>query len=196
MASATYQMSSRFDQESFDLDGDNRLLWRMNPRRLEAEIWRDTLLAVTGELDRQLGGPPTDKVRSGRRTVYLKVSRNGDKFATDEFLRVFDFPLMRATVAKRPTSVVPQQFLFLMNSPFMVERARTMGSHLERAAPTDGERIDLAYRSLLGRRPSEQETQLGQEFLAQTSEQKDTPMTAWQQYAQVLLSSSELMYVR
>ena len=94
------------------VDGDNRLLWRMNPRRLDVEAWRDSLLAVTGELDRTLGGPPIDNIAAARRrTLYAKVSRNGDQFASDVFLRLFDFPIMRATVAQRPTSIVPQQLL-------------------------------------------------------------------------------------
>ena len=105
MTSATYQMSSQFDQVAFDLDGDNELLWRMNPRRMDVESWRDSLLSVTGELDTSSGGPSiVDIARSNRRTLYAKISRNGDQFASDTFLRRFDFPMMRATVAERPTT--------------------------------------------------------------------------------------------
>ena len=77
LASATYQRSSRFNQENFDKDGDNRLLWRMSPRRMEIEVWRDSLLAVTDELDRKIGGKPTDKIFDvKRRTLYTTISRN------------------------------------------------------------------------------------------------------------------------
>jgi len=69
MLAATYQMSSRFDQHAMDIDGDNQLLWRMNPRKLEIEAWRDTMLAVTGELDVRIGGGPTADLNSLRRTV-------------------------------------------------------------------------------------------------------------------------------
>jgi len=84
MLSSTYQMSSRFDKQNFELDGDNRLLWRMKPRRLDVEGWRDALLSVTGELDKKLGGPPIEDLAGSRRcTLYAKTSRNGDKFRSD-----------------------------------------------------------------------------------------------------------------
>jgi len=124
MTSATYQLSGNYLAESFQADGDNLYLWRMTPRRMEVEAWRDSLLAVTGELDPSLGGPSHPNItETSRRTLYAKVGRNGDAFGSDAFLRLFDFPLMRATVEQRPNSIVPQQFLFLINSSFMVERA-------------------------------------------------------------------------
>ena len=122
--SSAYQMSSDFDEVHFEKDGDNRLLWRMNPQRLEVEAWRDSWLAVTGELDRTMGGVPTNALLSSkRRTLYTTISRNGDRFESDEFLRTFDFPAPRSTIATRTTSTVPQQYLFMMNSPFMLQRA-------------------------------------------------------------------------
>ncbi|MEE2706016.1 MAG: PSD1 and planctomycete cytochrome C domain-containing protein [Planctomycetota bacterium] len=196
MLSATYQRSSRYDENNFKIDGDNKLVWRMNPRRMDVESWRDSLLAATGELDRTLGGGPTDNiVGSKRRTLYAKVSRNGDQFGSDHFLRLFDFPLMRATVAKRPISTVPQQFLFMMNSPFMVERAKALAERLKGEAKTNEERISRAYQLLFGRSPTDGEMQLGSRYLAQ--EPKDgQKLSDWEQYAQVLLSSNEFMYVR
>jgi hypothetical protein len=196
MLSGTYQRSSRYDENNFKIDGDNKLVWRMNPRRMDVESWRDSLLAATGELDRTLGGGPTDNiVGSKRRTLYAKVSRNGDQFGSDHFLRLFDFPLMRATVAKRPISTVPQQFLFMMNSPFMVERAKALAQRLKGEAKTNEERISRAYQLLFGRSPTDGEMQLGSQYLAQ--EPKDgQKLSDWEQYAQVLLSSNEFMYVR
>ena len=136
--------------------------------------------------------------------MYAKTSRNGDRFRSDAFLHLFDFPLPRATIAKRPTSIVPQQFLFLMNSPFMVNRSKALTKRLHDEAKTDAQRITLAYRLLYGRSPSEQEQALGQTFL--TSKQEPQPTTIaktpagklspWEQYAQVLLSANEFMYVR
>ena len=194
MSSAAYQMSSRFEPRSFQTDGDNRLLWRMNPRRLDVESWRDAMLAVTGELDPALGGPPIDSIESRRRSLYFKVSRSGDRFATDEFLRLFDFPLMRATVARRPTSIVPQQYLFLMNSKFMMHRAEALVRRLQDEADTDARRIELAYQLLFGRRPSPREVTLALQFL--DGGERSDPMPRWRQYAQVLLSSNEFMFVQ
>ncbi len=194
MTSASYQMSSRFDQQAFDVDGGNELLWRMNPRRMDVEAWRDSLLAVTGELDSSSGGPSIDNIgASTRRTLYAKVSRNGDQFASDEFLRRFDFPLMRATVEERPTTVVPQQFLFLMNSPFIVDRARALVNRLANE-PNDEARIRQAYQLLYGRIPTDDEVQIGLDFVSQPAESEGLP--SWVQYAQVLLGSNEFMYVR
>jgi hypothetical protein len=194
MSSAAYQMSSRFDEDAFRIDGDNRLNWRMNPRRLDVEAWRDALLSATGELDLRVGGEPTDQIESHRRTLYFKVSRNGDVFRTDEFVRLFDFPIMRATVDRRPTSVVPQQFLFLMNSPFMVERSKTLARRLIQASGTDDERIRLAYSWLYQRPATDEELAIGREFLA--ASEGSGRLSPLEQYAQVLLGSNEFMYLQ
>ena len=196
MTSATYQMSSRFDARAFAVDSDNELLWRMNPRRMDVESWRDSLLAVTRELDLELGGPPVDDITgSRRRTLYAKVSRNGDQSGSDQFLRLFDFPIMRATVPERGTSIVPQQFLFLMNSPFMVDRAKALSKRLENDSADDSERIGRAYRLLFGRSPSDEETGLALRFLRAESP-SGMELTPWERYGQVLMSSNEFMYVR
>jgi cytochrome c553 len=192
--SATYRQDSASRDSAFAVDGDNRLLWRMHPRRLDVEAWRDSLLSATGELDLKVGGPPIDDIaQSARRTLYASVSRNGDRFASDTFLRMFDFPVPRATSEGRTSSVVPQQSLFLMNSPFMVARARALAARLQREAATDADRIDRAYLLLYGRRPTADERTLGTEFL-QTPSSSQERLTSWQQYAQVLLSASETMY--
>ena len=196
MTSATYQMSSRFDARAFAVDSDNELLWRMNPRRMDVESWRDSLLAVTRELDLEVGGPPVDDITgSNRRTLYAKVSRNGDQSGSDQFLRLFDFPIMRATVPERSASIVPQQFLFLMNSPFMVDRAKALSKRLESESADDSEKIGHAYRLLFSRFPTEEETLMGLRFL-QSDSPSGSELTPWERYGQVLMSSNEFMYVR
>ena len=175
MLSATYQMSSRFNKQAFARDGDNRLLWRMNPRRLEVEAWRDSLLTVTGELDQRLGGPPTENLlNSRRRTLYTVISRNRDLFESDDFLKLFDFPAPRATSAGRKTSTVPQQFLFMLNSPFMVNRAKALARRLEASAQDDATRINNAYQLLFSRSPSARERAMGLAFLKQETPSKPT----------------------
>ncbi|MCH8924392.1 MAG: DUF1553 domain-containing protein, partial [Planctomycetes bacterium] len=146
----------------------------------------------------KMGGPPVDNILgTKRRTMYAKVSRNGDRFASDSFLRLFDFPVPRASSAGRVTSIVPQQFLFMMNSPFMAERAKALTARLQSEAKDDAGRIELAYRLLYGRSPKAEEKQLGLEFVSDTADKADkTAVSRWQQYAQVLLSSNEFMYVR
>ena len=192
MTSDTYRLSSRFDANNFRLDGDNRLLWRMSPRRLEVEAWRDSVLAVTGELDRTIGGRPiNDILGSTRRTLYAAISRNGDKFPSDEFLRLFDFPSARAVASKRSVSSVPQQSLFLLNSPFMVARGKAFALRLAKEAPNTDDRIDRAYALLNGRQPTAEERRVATTFLASGDETE-----TWPRYAQALLSSYELMQTR
>ena len=147
------------------VDGDNRLLWRMNARRLDAEAWRDSLLAATGELDRSLGGEPTQSLlESNRRTLYSVISRNGDKFESDRFLHLFDLPSARSTCPKRDVSIVPQQFLFMLNSKFMEDRAAALAARVQREKPDDDARIRLAYELLYCRPPDAEETQAGIAF--------------------------------
>ena len=195
MNSATYQSSSDFNQQAFEADGDNRLLWRMQPRRMDVETWRDSLLAVTGELDTTLGGPSIDRiVDSNRRTLYARVSRNEPQ-GSDEFLRLFDFPIPRASAAKRTSNVLPQQFLFMMNSPFMIKRAKALSNQLQQQATTDQARLELVYSLLYGRSPTEQELSVANQFLTPI-EGSSEPLSRWQQYCQVILSANEFMYVR
>ncbi len=195
LLSSTWQMSSRHRADAFAKDGENRLLWRMNARRLEVESWRDSLLAVTGELDRALGGPPTDKIlESNRRTLYGKVSRNGDRFLSDEFLRLFDFPAPRVTSEQRTTSTVPQQHLFMMNSGFMAARAKALAARLQRESGEDRARITRAYQLLYSRAPAADETTLGRAFLADAA--GGTTEARWNSYAQVLLSAHEFLQIQ
>ncbi|MEC9094882.1 MAG: DUF1549 and DUF1553 domain-containing protein, partial [Planctomycetota bacterium] len=191
--SATYRMSARFDARAFEMDGDNRFLWRMNPRRLDVESWRDAILSVSGELDSKLGGPPSDDTNMKRRTLYFKVSRAGDRFRSDELLRMFDFPMMRATVAKRPVSIVPQQYLFMLNSNFMVDRARMLSKRLALMEKNEEDRITKAYELLFSRSPTDSEQRLGLEFVTQDQSGK---VAHWEKYCQVLLSSNEFFYVQ
>ncbi len=195
LTSATYRSSSAFDETSFTIDGDNRSLWRMTPRRMDVETWRDSLLAVTGELDLRIGGRSVqDIVASKRRTLYAKVSRNAP-LASDKFLRLFDFPIPRASAAKRTENVIPQQFLFMMNSRFMLDRARVLSKRLEIESDDVTTRIARAYSLLYGRMPTDREQRLAKRFLKGT-EPAPSRLTRWEQYCQALLSANEFMYIR
>tara|TARA_B100000029_G_C17471395_1_gene922116 strand:- start:372 stop:1247 length:876 start_codon:yes stop_codon:yes gene_type:complete len=122
--------------------------------------------------------------------MYYKVSRAGDRFGTDTFLRLFDFPIPRATIAKRPQSTVPQQYLFLLNSPMMIDRARAFAARLKKEASTDSARIERAYRLLYGRSPTPLEAQLGLDFLEgdETGKPSDKPQD---KRADILISDFE-----
>ncbi len=195
ICSATYQLSGDFNEHSYKADGDNRLLWRMSPSRMDVEAWRDSLLSVTGELDPSLGGPSHHNItETKRRTLYAKVGRNGDAFGSDVFLRLFDFPLMRSTVEQRPSSIVPQQYLFFMNSPFMIDRAKALVVRLHSLSDSNEDRIKHTYQLLNARDPEPAELELGLSFVSAPSDGND--LSSWDRYAQVLLSSNEFMFVR
>jgi hypothetical protein len=117
-------------------------------------------------------------LNSRRRTLYTVISRNRDRFESDDFLKLFDFPAPRATSAGRKTSTVPQQFLFMLNSPFMVNRAKALALRLEASATDDSTRIANAYQLLFSRQPSSTERAMGLAFLQQDKAVKEPPAVA------------------
>ena len=185
MLSATYQLSSDTVESNFAVDPDNRLLWRANRQRLDAEAMRDTLLSVAGELDIDGGGKPVALENSGnrKRSVYGFVSRR----KLDGTLALFDFPNPNLSAEKRIATATPLQQLFFLNSEFLEARAKALNARISTVKPAD-ERIRQAYKLVFGRDATAEELRIGREFVA-TGEQ------AWQPYAQVLLSSNELLFV-
>ncbi|HAL14177.1 MAG TPA: hypothetical protein DCP67_10220, partial [Planctomycetaceae bacterium] len=151
MLSSVYQQSSRFNQAYHDVDPENKQLWRMNRRRLEVEPWRDSLLAVSGELETTLGGPAgnLDSAGNKRRTIYGFVSRH----RLNELLRLFDFPDPNITSDARPVTTVPLQQLFVMNSDFMTQRAKAFAQRIQDHTQDEQSRIEFAYRTAFGRTP-------------------------------------------
>jgi hypothetical protein len=191
--SKTWRQDSQFDAGKFAKDGDNRLVWRMNPRKLQAEVLRDSFLAVSGNLDPTIGGKPFDNPdKDFRRTIHARTSRNGDQFASDQFLRLFDFPVPRSTVAQRTPTITPQQSLFLLNNPFVIEQAKALAARLEKE---EGQgRVELAYRLLFSRSPHADELEIGKGYLA-GEDAAAVSLTRIQRYAQALLCSSEFLFV-
>jgi hypothetical protein len=201
MFSATYQQSSAYDADNAQVDGENRLLWRMNRRRLEVEAWRDAMLAVAGTLDTTIGGPSSDLADSNnrRRTLYGSVSRH----RLDELLRLFDFPDPNLTADKRPVTTVPQQQLFVLNSEFMIGNAKALAERLRTNSENEEERIRGAFVRLYARPPNQREVALGLSFLgandaavaSDTVSAPEEKLSRWERYAQVLLGANEFMYV-
>jgi cytochrome c553 len=195
MLSAAYQMSSKFDGPSFEADPENRWLWRMNRKRLEVEAWRDAMLAVAGTLDETIGGPSRDlnAPDNRRRTLYGTVSRH----ELNGLLRLFDFPDPNITSEKRTVTTVPLQQLFVLNSEFMVRNAKALAAKLtSQPGQSDADRIRQAFAVVYGRPVTERELQLGLSFLnAADANMGPAGMTRWEQYAQVLLSANEFLYV-
>ncbi|MDB6031076.1 MAG: Protein of unknown function (DUF1553)/Protein of unknown function (DUF1549)/Planctomycete [Verrucomicrobiales bacterium] len=197
MLSATYRMSGKFNASNHEKDPENKFLWRMNRRRLEVEAWRDTMLAVSGNLDIKAGGSSTELAspENRRRTFYAKVSRHD----LDSLLRLFDFPDPNVTSDLRTVTTVPLQQLFFLNGEFMVRQAKALAARLTKSSSEPEEqRITKAFLMVYGRLPSEEERALGLEFLASYHQQQTSSgngLSGWEQYAQVLLSANEFLYV-
>jgi Protein of unknown function (DUF1553)/Protein of unknown function (DUF1549)/Planctomycete cytochrome C len=221
MLSNTYQQSSDPRADGIDRDPENRLLWRFNRQRLDFESMRDSVLAVSGALEPTIGGPAaviSEPPFSSRRTIYGFIDRQN----LDGLYRTFDFAVPDATSPRRFVTTVPQQALFLMNSPFLHEQTRrlTASIGLDQALPTTSpstgstgdfaEGVRRVYRRVLGRSPEPDELFLGIEFVRRQtvpnlaragvwgrsrSAKGDRPLSSWEQLSQVLLLTNEFMFV-
>lgn len=196
MLSSVYQFSSESNERNFTIDGDNRWLWRMNRRRLEVESWRDSMLAVSGKLNPTLGGPTLNLMVGDnfRRTVYAKISRND----LNQFLRLFDFPDANITSERRSETTVPQQQLFVLNSPFVIDLAKALAARVQADAKGDTAQVERIFALMFGRPPTADEKQLALDFVSgQDSPQvvANNKLNRWERFAQILLASNEFMYV-
>ena len=157
------------------IDAANKLLWHANLRRLDFECIRDSMLLLSGKLDRALGGRAvniTDEPYSYRRTIYGFIDR--DKLS--EFQSQFDFADPNMANSTRGSTIVPQQALFFMNNPLAVEVARNVNARPEMAkATSDDERVTQLYRIMYQRSPTVQERQIAREFVSRIAGYIDEP---------------------
>ena len=189
MLSAVYQQVSNDRPQPARVDPENRLLWKMNRRRLDFESMRDSLLAVSGTLDETLYGPPVNLLSGyvARRTVYGFVNR----MDLPGLLRSFDFPSPAATSPQRTSTTVPPQALYLMNNQFVAETVgRVLGRPDVAGLSEMQPRVNRLYDLLFGHRPTPAEFSLAREFLGD----KPTP-DSWKQYVHGLLMTNEFVFV-
>jgi mono/diheme cytochrome c family protein len=176
MLSSVYRESSENNPRYAQIDPNNRLLWRANIKRLEFEAVRDSLLAIGGKLDKAMGGRPVNlgaTPYSTRRTIYGFVDRRN----LPEVYNQFDFANPDITTGKRYETIVPQQALFMMNSPLVVEQARNLVNRPDfRSAKGSEERVKLLYDLIYQREPSSVEMSLALNFLKE-SPPMETPET-------------------
>jgi hypothetical protein len=162
MLSSVYQLSTANDQVNAAKDSGNRLYWKAEHRRMDAEQVRDGILFVSGNLDTAAGGPSLDLTPANtRRTVYGKVSR----YKLDTYLQLFDFPSPQISAEKRFTTTVPLQRLFLMNSDFVQIEAEELAKKIA-SEPNNRARIKKVHELVYGREPTEAEIALGLEYLS------------------------------
>jgi hypothetical protein len=180
MLSATYRQASKPRTREMDVDPTNQLLWRMNPRRMDIEAYRDSLLQAADTLDLTLYGPSESVDEVNRRTVYSSISRG----RSNDVMRLYDVPAPLAHIPMRQPTLNPQQALFVMNSPFVQDMARILAEQVAAEATPDA-KIQTLYRKIFSRRATSDELELGRRYLASA----DTA-----QYAQALLSTNEVIF--
>jgi mono/diheme cytochrome c family protein len=197
MLSAVYQTSVTESPEAHEKDGANRLYSHFNRQRLDAEEIRDTMLFVSGDLDtKKISGPSSDFSEDNTEpTVFCKVSR----YRLNNYLQVFDFPNPSFTSEQRFSSNVPLQQLYFMNNPFVYKQAGILAERVHSEA-ADKDRIIKLYQYVFQRKPSDEEVELGLKFLSTTPEKAGyavagEPITAWRQYARIMLSSNEFQFL-
>ncbi|HQR05802.1 MAG TPA: PSD1 and planctomycete cytochrome C domain-containing protein [Gemmatales bacterium] len=186
--SKAYRQSSD-SPDSWRLDPENKLLARMNRKRLEWEPMRDSILAVSGQLDATMGGPSVDMFKKGanRRSIYAFIDRQN----LPSLFRTFDFAIPDTHSPSRFTTTVPQQMLYFMNSGFLMEHSRALLERTEIKSVTDPtERIHRCYQLILARDALPEEVQLSQRFLGTKPDDKN-----WQRFVQALLMTNEFIFV-
>jgi hypothetical protein len=188
--SRTYRQSSEITDNS---DPENTLFGRANRRRLEAESIRDTLLAISGELSREHGGPTYPvtltsdygyKGSDTRRSLYQPMFRN----AMPELLEVFDAADPSTVTGRRNTSTIAPQALYLMNHAFPAEQAKHATARL---VGSPDERITWIYRMTVGREPTSREREVVRQYVQERDEKE-----AWASVIHALFASAEFRYVR
>jgi hypothetical protein len=194
--SHAFQMASEPNADGVKADPENRLLWRMNRQRLEAEAIRDTILMVSGQLDRTTMGNTIKKGTVAerdyvfddvRRSVYTPIFRN----RLHELFEVFDFPDPNMVLGKRNVSTVPTQALYMMNSPFIMAQAKHAATLTLKDGRANAERVEEAYRKTLGRPPTARERELALEYVSVRAGQE----AAWERFYQTLFACVDFRYV-
>ena len=214
VSSRTYRQSSTpHDPRAAEADPDNRLLWRMNRKRLDAECIRDAVLAAAGALDlRRLGPNMTAgeadsnstatqnleynfEFKDTRRSVYTPAFRN----VRHPLFEVFDFADVNQPIAQRTTSTIAPQALFMTNHPFVITQARAAADRLMKHGSGGSERIALAYEESLGRTPAAEELAACLDFVEAARSGNATPADIrdiWARLVQALWSTPDFRFLR
>jgi mono/diheme cytochrome c family protein len=198
MTSETFQQESAFSAAAGKIDPDNKLLWRYAPRRLEAEAVRDSILAVSGQLERTMFGSGTLDPRQKRRSIYFTVKRS----LLNPMLNLYDAPETLTSTGRRNSTTTAPQALLLINSPYIRELAQAFAARISQQPEDDLSTIVTnAFRLALNREPSKGELRAAIQFIK--AQQKDyeqsnsskTKLAALADFAQAMFSLNEFIYV-
>ncbi len=205
LLSSTYQSGRAGLPLAIEKDPEGAFRSRWVPRRIEAEVLRDSLLKVSGALDFSFGGdlmkqnsfgyyrgvPGIGKSR--RRSVYIPVVRN----SMLNIFSAFDYNTPEISTAQRPQSIVPQQAFFLMNNVFIRENAQRLAREVRSLEGTQREKIESLYQRVFSRNPSARELlQIKTYFEAGTNKPVTPQQKLWEGLCQTLMSSNEFIYLR
>ena len=196
LLSAVYRQSSAWDEQRASVDRENRLWWHFPARRLEAEPIRDSLLAISGKLDRTLYGPGSLDVTRPRRSVYLFIKRS----KLVPMMMLFDWPEHLVSIGRRSRTTTAPQALFLMNHPLVRSCAEAVAGKLPAA---DEEAVEAGFRQVYQRRPSSEEQTEALTFLRQQSaryqaegrNEKEARRLARIDWCQTLMISHEALFI-
>jgi mono/diheme cytochrome c family protein len=198
MLSNAYLQSTQTRDDGQKLDPQNEWLWRSSPKRLEAEIIRDALLAVSGQLDEKMYGPGSLDESHKRRSIYFTIKRS----KLIPMMQLFDQPEPLVSVGNRPSTTIAPQALALMNSPHVRGYAAAFAAKLAPLAEKSlAEAVNHGYLASIGRTPDAEEAAAAVAFItAQTEsyrgQNKPQPqLLAWADYCQVLFGLNEFIYV-
>jgi hypothetical protein len=193
--SSVYMQSAAHDESRATVDRENRLRWRWAPRRLEAEVIRDSMLAVSGKLDRAMYGPGTLDLAMTRRSVYFFIKRS----KLIPMMMLFDWPEHLVSIGQRSNTTIAPQALMFLNSPHVRQYAEAFAEQLPRdnpqAAVADG------YQHALARQPTARESELATAFLVQQESiyrehQREEPYkSALTDLCQLWFSMNEFIYI-
>lgn len=212
--SQTYQMSGETSPHATETDPNNNLLHYIAPKRLEGEAIRDSLLAITGEIDLKMYGEPIPihltsfmdgRGRPGvngpldgakRRSIYIAVRRN----FLSPFMLTFDTPVPFSTMGRRNVSNVPAQALIMLNDPFVIERARAWAQKsLQISADSQEQRLQWMYQTAFARKASENELRIALNYVNSQATQRGIDANAievWSDLAHALINLKEFIYLR
>jgi hypothetical protein len=195
MTSAVYRQNSQFVAYKSTSDIDNRLLWRYEPRRAEAEVIRDSLLHVSDLLERTQFGPGTRDPDMLRRSIYFFIKRA----ALIPEMTLFDWPEHLVGIGQRASTTIAPQALQFLNGPQTRRYAEGLAKRLSKDESLEIQ-IKQAYELVLNRFPKNEETAVGIEFIqTQQSTYRDQgyeEQLALIDYCQSLLSLNEFLYIR
>ncbi len=198
VSTEAYGQAATHRDEMASIDPENQLLWRANRRHLSIEAIRDSMLAVSGQLDRRLRGraaPLWQAEYTHRRAIYGYINR----FNLDPTLRAFDFPTPMQTQPARGESIVAPQALFTMNAPFVIDQSTAITNSARfKACQTDEQRIDCLFAIVLQREPADNELARVSKFVDFQERFKTSTRfvdSPWPLIAQSLMMSNEFQYV-